>query len=97
LARAGYEILARNFRARPGEIDIIAKQKNQIILVEVKTRSCSVFGFPEEAVNKRKLIKIKQVGEIWLSQHRKISQSFRVDLIAILGNKIKHYKNISQF
>jgi len=97
LTKAGYKIIARNFRVQLGEVDIIAQENNQIVFVEVKARSCSIFGFPEEAINKRKLIKIKQVGEIWLNRHPKYPQSPRIDLIAILGQEINHYQNIGNF
>jgi len=97
LTQSGYQIIARNFKTYFGEIDIIAQDKDQIVLVEVKTRTSFKFGFPEEAINKRKLIKIKQVGQIWARQHPKLPQSLRIDLIAILGKEIKHYENIGEF
>ncbi|MDD3679507.1 MAG: YraN family protein [Candidatus Shapirobacteria bacterium] len=97
LARAGYQILDRNFRISIGELDIVALDNNQLVLVEVKTRTNNKFGFPEEAINKRKLIKVKQVGQIWASQHPGLPQSLRIDLIAILNNRINHYQNIGEF
>lgn len=97
LLQSGYQILDRNFKISLGELDIIALDQNQVVLVEVKTRSGTKFGLPEEAINKKKLTKIKQVGQVWVRQHPQFPQSLRIDLVAILGKKIKHYKNIGEF
>ncbi|MGI6278843.1 MAG: YraN family protein [Patescibacteria group bacterium] len=97
LLQSGYQILDRNFKIRLGELDIVALDQDQVVLVEVKTRSGTKFGLPEEAINKKKLTKIKQVGQVWVRQHPQFPQSLRIDLIAILGDKIKHYKNIGDF
>ncbi len=97
LLQTGYQILDRNFRVRLGELDIVALKQGQVVLVEVKTRTGPNFGLPEEAINKKKLVKIQQVGQIWTDQHPQFPKSLRIDLVAILGNKIKHYKNIGDF
>jgi len=97
LRQSNYQILDRNFKIRLGELDIVAFDQDQVVLVEVKTRSGTKFGLPEEVINKKKLNKIKQVGQVWLDQHPQFPQSLRIDLIAILGDKIKHYKNIGDF
>ena len=60
LKSEGYEILARNFRAAHGEIDIVARDGGFLVFVEVKTRSSEKYGFPSEAVdyNKRKHMRL---------------------------------------
>ena len=63
LKKAGYRFLTKNFRCKLGEIDIVAIDRDTLVFVEVKTRYSRKFGKPEEAVTKRKLRKIKQVGE----------------------------------
>ena len=55
LAERGYEIIARNARTPYGEIDIVAKQADLTIFVEVKTRTSNKMGLPEESVNLRKM------------------------------------------
>ncbi|MBL6446189.1 YraN family protein [Fulvivirga sp. 29W222] len=60
LAAKGYEVVERNYRYKRSEIDIIAKKEQLLVFVEVKTRSYSSFGYPEDAVNG---IKIKKVIE----------------------------------
>ncbi|MFA6528232.1 MAG: YraN family protein, partial [Candidatus Gracilibacteria bacterium] len=67
LQSKGYEILERNFRASQfGEVDIICRDGNEIVFVEVKMRSGGGFGEPEDAVDARKLAKIARVAEVYL-------------------------------
>jgi putative endonuclease len=54
LETAGLEILARNWRCRQGELDIVARDGSQLVFVEVKTRSSRAFGSPAEAVDRAK-------------------------------------------
>jgi len=54
LARRGYRVIGRGFLARRGEIDLVCRRGDRLVLVEVKTRSSDAFGAPEEAVGRRK-------------------------------------------
>ena len=54
LEQIGYRIIERNFHCRQGEIDIIAKDRDEYVFIEVKTRSNTFFGRPKEAVNRPK-------------------------------------------
>jgi len=69
LKKQGYEILRTNFRCRLGEIDIIAKEGNTIVFVEVKTRKSLKFGLPSESVNFKKQLHIKRVAEYFIAYH----------------------------
>ena len=62
----GYMILTRNFRSRFGEIDIICEKDGTVYFVEVKTRTCDVFGDPDEAVNKTKQSRMRRTAEYYL-------------------------------
>ena len=102
LTQAGYSIVARNWHAgRYGEIDIIARYGDQLVLVEVKTRSSIYFGFPEEAVNKRKQFKLQGAAQAFILSHPHLPQEVRFDVIAIVlspDHKIadfKHFKGIN--
>ena len=75
LQKKGYKILEKNFKTKYGEIDIIAMDKDTLSFVEVKARSSRKFGLPEEAVNQRKLQKIRTVAEIYMknkSNYKKV-------------------------
>ncbi len=92
-----YEILERNWRyGQFGEIDIIAKDRNELVFVEVKTRSTTNYGLPIEAINEKKLFQIKNIANAYISQTNKKYKKYRIDAISILLNtkEIKHLKGI---
>lgn len=88
-----YRILARNFKTKIGEIDIIAKDKDSIVFVEVKTRKNDMFGLPREAVTPFKQRKIRMVATQYLKSHGGLNQKCRFDVIDILGGEITHIEN----
>ena len=69
LRRAGYQILAANWRSRFGEIDLIAADQNYLCFVEVKLRKSAAFGGAGEFVDRRKQDKLRLTAELYLSQH----------------------------
>lgn len=88
------EILCMNYRTRIGEIDIIAKDGKYIVFCEVKYRSNTKYGYPEEAVDYRKQNKIRSVARYYLMEKRyKDNTAIRFDVISILGKEIKHIKD----
>lgn len=90
----GYDIIEQNFRCRIGEIDIIAKDKNTLVFVEVKYRSTLSYGYSGEAIDKRKQQKIYRSAEFYLAANRiSASISCRFDAVLLDGNKISHIKN----
>jgi putative endonuclease len=83
LQAKGYTILDRNFRTKVGEIDIIALDDDTLVFVEVKSRKSSRFGAPVEAVNARKLARVKRAGEYYSLTHPKLPKRQRIDVVAI--------------
>ncbi|MDU2066065.1 MAG: YraN family protein [Sporomusaceae bacterium] len=83
LLRQGYQILARNYRRKCGEIDIIAQKQNSIVFVEVKSRHSEKFGKPCEAVNWRKQKKIMQTACLYLQSKGLLDVSLRFDIIEV--------------
>jgi putative endonuclease len=71
LKKKGYSILQENYRTPFGEIDIIAKEKDVLVFVEVKTRTDLAFGSPFEAVNQRKKEKIRKVASSFMKSLKK--------------------------
>jgi putative endonuclease len=94
LRRKNYSILALNYKRKFGEIDIIAKDKNEIVFVEVKTRTGQYNIHPSEAVDWKKLNKIFRTGILFLQEHH-ISADFRCDVIALLPDSIEHFENVT--
>ena len=80
-----YTIMQLNFRfSKMGEIDIIAREKEYICFIEVKTRRSMLFGMPSEAVDKRKQDKMRKLAYIYLKAHNIKDANIRFDIIEIL-------------
>ena len=84
LRSKGYEIISRNFSCRLGEIDIIARQGKATVFIEVKTRSCSDFGLPEDAIVKKKRRHLWRTAQFYIKNYAHQEDEFRFDLVAIL-------------
>lgn len=92
LLKKGYKILEKNFCGPAGEIDIIAKDGDFIVIVEVKRRISEKYGQPELAVNYKKQEKLKKLALYYLCRLGK-ELPVRFDVIAIKGSKIEHIEN----
>lgn len=93
LEEKGYKIIQTNFKTKFGEIDIIAKDKDFLIFVEVKKRETLAFGRPIEAVDERKQFQIRRVAEFYLMIKKIPYADCRFDVIEIVGNQINHVEN----
>lgn len=98
LEQIGYRIIERNFHCRQGEIDIIAKDRDEYVFIEVKTRSNTFFGRPKEAVNRPKQKHIYQSTRFYLYLHGLNNVFVRFDVIEVyfFNNryKLKHLKQV---
>ncbi|MBQ4122969.1 YraN family protein [bacterium] len=101
LKKTGYKIIEQNWHfSKNAEIDIIAKEKDTIVFIEVKARTSTNYGHPFEAINERKIKKIHTAVLGYLSNYKNKYKSFRIDGIAIIGLEnptIEHIKNIGQY
>jgi putative endonuclease len=90
LQNKSYNILNRNWRSGNKEIDIVAATGNMLVFFEVKTRTSYDFGFPEEAVNKKKQLYLKAAAAAYLLKHPSY-ELIRFDIISILleGDKAR--------
>ena len=85
LQRKGYKIIARNYRTRLGEIDIIAKHNGALVFVEVKTRRSKHYGHPKLAVTPAKQRQISMAALVYLKQQGAMQQPARFDVVTILS------------
>lgn len=97
LKEKGWEILVKNFRHEKAEIDIIAKEKNEIVVVEVKARSTDAFMLPQDAVNKKKMRLVVKAANYYIEENN-IDLETRFDIISVLPDEsgkleITHIKN----
>jgi putative endonuclease len=97
LQAAGYKIIARNFRVRGGEVDLIAQNGSVFAFVEVKFRTGTAYGMPLEAVDYRKRKKIIRTALHYIAKNKLDNHDFRFDIIEILrlGSQlyIRHTEN----
>jgi putative endonuclease len=84
LRSRGYKIIRRNYRARSGEIDIIASEGDAICFVEVKARHSNLFGSPEEAVSYSKQRQIAKAALSYLRQAGLPDKPARFDVVSLL-------------
>ena len=84
LLNKGYKILERNFKCKSGEIDIIAKDKKEIVFIEVKTRTNLNYGVPSLAVNNSKKQHIVKVAKYYLHKYNLENRIIRFDVIEII-------------
>lgn len=96
LKQKGYKILDRNFECRQGELDIIAIDKNEIVFIEVKTRTSNKYGTPSEAVNKIKQKHMLQTIKYYLYTRNLNDEFVRIDVIEVYIKdnlyKVNHIK-----
>lgn len=97
LQEKGYEIIARNQRTPYGELDLVVRSADEIIFVEVKTRTSRRYGYPEEAVTPRKREHLLNAIACFLQEHPEWEQPWRVDVIAIEGNPDESSPRITWF
>ena len=99
LQRKGYTIIERDWKSGRRDLDIVAKNGNVIVFVEVKTRRNSLYGQPEEAVDYRKLQSLQQAINHYI-KFRHIRQEVRFDIISSVGTigtepDIQHIQDVA--
>ena len=93
LERKGAKVLEMNYRRPTGEIDIVARQRDVILFVEVKRRSSLRYGRPSEAVNRAKQLHILRTAQLYLQEKRLSDAPVRFDVIEVLPGEIRHIEN----
>lgn len=83
--RAGYEILARNWRGTAGEVDLIARRGSVVVVCEVKARRNADFGPPASAVTETKQRRLRRLAAEWLQTTGTRAPSVRFDVVSITG------------
>ncbi len=83
LVKRGCQILHTNYRCQWGEVDVVAREGDTILFVEVKTRRSSSFGTPEEAITPAKAERLITTAETYLDEHNIADKHWRIDLISV--------------
>jgi putative endonuclease len=101
LTTTGFDILERNWRCRVGEIDIVARDGPEVVVVEVKARTSVAYGHPFEAITAEKLTRLYLLGAAWAVAHpeyRRVRR--RIDVVGVIGSvhcdapRIEHLRQV---
>jgi putative endonuclease len=93
LRKARMTIVARNYRCRIGEIDVIARDGDTLVFVEIRTRSASSYGGAEESVGSAKQRRIARAAEHYLAFERPKAKAVRFDVVGITGGEPVHIRD----
>lgn len=86
----GYEVVARNWRCRQGELDLVLRRGRTFVFCEVKTRSSTAFGAPVEAVTRTKQARIRTLAARWLSEEARVAaRDIRFDVASVLADEVE--------
>ncbi|MDQ4132308.1 MAG: YraN family protein [Actinomycetota bacterium] len=88
----GYRVLARNWRCREGELDLVLARGGEVVFCEVKTRSSLAFGTPAEAVTWSKQRRLRTLAARWLREGAPVSfggAAVRFDVAAVMGDRVE--------
>ncbi|MEI6288588.1 MAG: YraN family protein [bacterium] len=96
LQRHGHKIIGKNFNTLYGEIDLIAENGDELLFCEVKTRTSAEYGYPEQAVDWKKIRHLNKAINIYL-QNKNIDKFWRLDVVAIEINSVSKKARISWF
>jgi putative endonuclease len=85
----GYEVVARNWRCRTGELDLIVRKGPTFCFVEVKSRATTAFGAPQEAVTHEKRQRIRHLAARWIEDSKVRPVEIRFDVAAVLDDQLE--------
>ncbi len=99
LASCGLRILDRNWRSADGEIDIVAVERQVLVVCEVKSRTSVCYGSPLEAVSRAKRARLRRLAVQWLNVHGVRFDQVRLDVVGLVydgtgGFTIEHLRGV---
>lgn len=100
LAAAGFVVLERNWRCELGELDIVAREGDVLVVCEVKTRRGTGYGSPLEAVTPGKAARLRRLTGRWLAEHPVHADEVRIDAIGVLAPgrgaaRVEHLRGVA--
>ncbi|HUQ38911.1 MAG TPA: YraN family protein [Acidimicrobiales bacterium] len=86
----GYAVVARNWRCRQGELDLVLQREGEVVFCEVKTRSSTRFGTPAEAVTVDKRRRLRRLAAAWLAEAPVAGRgrALRFDVASVMGTTV---------
>ena len=102
LTDLGYRLLTTNYRCSRGEVDLVAREGEELVFVEVRTSHGSGFGAPQESLTRAKIRRLVATCQDYLQLHNQADASWRIDLVCVLlgqglqVNSIDHIRHAVQ-
>jgi putative endonuclease len=98
-AASGAVIVDRNWRCSQGEIDLVVRDGDELVFVEVKTRSGLGYGHPLEAITAQKLARLRRLAAAWCEAHADAAARIRIDAVAVIaprsgGVQLEHLRRV---
>jgi putative endonuclease len=92
LTEKGFTIVTRRFRAKRGELDLVALDRNELVFVEVKQRKAGYI--PEESISRKKIERLYSAAREYLVATEQPDRHFRFDVVAIGFNELRHHRGV---
>lgn len=92
LTRRGMVLLDRNWRCREGEIDLVLRDGDVVVVCEVKTRRSRTFGDPLESITRSKLARLRRLAGCWLAEHETGARGVRLDVVGLFRHPDGTYR-----
>ena len=83
LEKRGYHVIETNYRCPEGEVDIVARHKDYLVFIEVRTKRSLEFGSPEESVTPAKMGRLRATAAHYQQDHDNLPQLWRIDFVAV--------------
>ena len=93
LLKQGFDVLARRYRGRSGELDIVAFEGDTLVFIEVKTRRSRAFGEPWEFVDWQKQQILRRTAEDFIADHDLCQYTYRFDIVSVIGETPTLFRN----
>lgn len=94
LKKSGMQIVTRNYRCPLGEIDIVAKDADVLVFVEVRSRSGTGYGLPQESIGGKKIFKIRRVAQHYIMINGHHHGGYRFDVVAVMLSNVGEITSI---
>ncbi|MFQ4147510.1 YraN family protein [Arthrobacter sp. LAPM80] len=96
----GIRVIDSNWRCASGEIDLVALDGDELVIVEVKTRSSRRYGDPLEALTRAKLARLRTLAVLWAREHQRVIGPLRIDAVGIILDRhaepsVDHLKGVA--
>ncbi len=85
----GYQVVARNWRCRLGELDLVVRRGRTVVFCEVKSRTSVAFGAPVEAVTRTKQVRLRALAARWLEESTWAAAEIRFDVASVLAGRLE--------